>query len=46
MPSRDLLTVVGNLVDNALEAVAGTEPPRRVTVYVCDDDRAAAACGR
>ncbi|MDQ7907905.1 sensor histidine kinase [Phytohabitans sp. ZYX-F-186] len=34
LPARDLLTVVGNLVDNALEAVAGTEPPRRVTVLV------------
>jgi len=34
IPSRDLLTVVGNLVDNALEAVAGTAPPRRVTVLV------------
>ncbi|WP_204011847.1 sensor histidine kinase [Virgisporangium aurantiacum] len=38
LPSRDLLTVVGNLVDNALEAVAGTEPPRRVTVFVRADD--------
>lgn len=34
LPSRDLLTVVGNLVDNALEAVAGTDPPRTVTVLV------------
>jgi len=34
LSSRDLLTVVGNLVDNALEAVAGTEPPRTVTVLV------------
>ncbi|GAA4686062.1 sensor histidine kinase [Phytohabitans rumicis] len=34
LPSRDLLTVVGNLVDNALEAVAGTDPPRKVTVLV------------
>jgi two-component system CitB family sensor kinase len=38
LPSRDLLTVVGNLVDNALEAVAGTAPPRRVTVLVRDGD--------
>lgn len=37
LPSRDLLTVVGNLVDNALEAVAGAEPPRRVTVLVRAD---------
>ncbi|MGC5019551.1 ATP-binding protein [Micromonospora sp. DT47] len=34
LPTADLLTVVGNLVDNALEAVAGTEPPRRVRVFV------------
>ncbi|UWZ33941.1 sensor histidine kinase [Dactylosporangium roseum] len=34
LPSRDLITVVGNLVDNALEAVAGTDPPRRVTVLI------------
>ncbi|SCG75857.1 two-component system, CitB family, sensor kinase [Micromonospora inositola] len=34
LPAADLLTVVGNLVDNALEAVAGTDPPRRVRVYV------------
>jgi two-component system CitB family sensor kinase len=38
LPSRDLLTVVGNLVDNALEALAGTEPPRRVRVLVREDD--------
>ncbi|GGM35586.1 ATP-binding protein [Dactylosporangium sucinum] len=38
LPSRDLITVVGNLVDNALEAVAGTDPPRRVTVLVRQDD--------
>ncbi|GAB3188704.1 two-component system CitB family sensor kinase [Micromonospora palomenae] len=34
LPSADLLTVVGNLVDNALEAVAGNPPPRRVRVFV------------
>ena len=32
IPHRDLLTVVGNLVDNALEAVAAAQPPRRVRV--------------
>ena len=32
VPGRDLLTVVGNLVDNALEAVASARPPRRVRV--------------
>jgi two-component system CitB family sensor kinase len=39
LPGRDLLTVVGNLVDNALEAVMGTEPPRRVTVLVTTEDQ-------
>jgi two-component system CitB family sensor kinase len=38
VPSRDLLTVVGNLVDNALEAVAAAPPPRRVRVLVCEED--------
>ncbi|WBB65258.1 sensor histidine kinase [Micromonospora sp. WMMD812] len=36
LPAGDLLTVVGNLVDNALEAVASGEPPRRVRVYVAE----------
>jgi two-component system CitB family sensor kinase len=40
LPSRDLLTVVGNLVDNALEAVATVDPPRRVTVLVRQGDDA------
>ena len=31
LPARDLVTVVGNLVDNALDAVSGTPPQRRVT---------------
>ncbi|WP_306204416.1 sensor histidine kinase [Actinoplanes sp. RD1] len=39
VPTRDLLTVVGNLVDNALEAVALAEPPRRVRVLVRQDER-------
>ena len=40
LPTGDLLTVVGNLVDNALEAVAGTPAPRRVRVFVgaADDE--------
>jgi two-component system, CitB family, sensor kinase len=38
VPSRDLLTVVGNLVDNALEAVALAEPPRRVSVLVRQEE--------
>ncbi|MEU4692502.1 sensor histidine kinase [Actinoplanes sp. NPDC023714] len=32
--ARDLLTVVGNLVDNALEAVAARDLPRRVRVLI------------
>ncbi|MGW4940726.1 sensor histidine kinase [Actinoplanes sp. NPDC004185] len=40
LPSRDLLTVVGNLVDNALEAVAAAPPPRRVRVLVREQDAA------
>ncbi|MEH0982536.1 sensor histidine kinase [Micromonospora sp. CPCC 205556] len=38
LPTADLLTVVGNLVDNALEAVATAEPPRRVRVRVVATD--------
>ncbi|MEU4236252.1 sensor histidine kinase [Actinoplanes sp. NPDC026619] len=38
LAGRDLLTVVGNLVDNALEAVTGTPPPRTVTVLVVEND--------
>ena len=33
-----LTTVVGNLVDNAMDAVAGCEPPRRVVVEIVEDD--------
>ncbi|GAA3930321.1 sensor histidine kinase [Streptomyces gulbargensis] len=33
LPARDLVTVLGNLVDNAVEAVSGT-PQARVTVTV------------
>jgi two-component system CitB family sensor kinase len=40
LASRDLLTVVGNLVDNALEAVAGTPLPRKVTVLIVENDDA------
>jgi two-component system CitB family sensor kinase len=38
LPSRDVLTVVGNLVDNALEAVASTAAPRRVRVLVRQEE--------
>nr|WP_127125397.1 ATP-binding protein [Georgenia sp. SYP-B2076] len=37
--SRDLVTVVGNLVDNALDAVAGTAEPR-VEVSLVEDEEA------
>ncbi|MFI9639899.1 ATP-binding protein [Micromonospora sp. NPDC051925] len=37
LPAADLLTVVGNLVDNALEAVADAPPPRRVRVRVNEE---------
>jgi two-component system CitB family sensor kinase len=40
LPIGDLLTVVGNLVDNALEAVVGSDAPRRVRVFVGTPDRA------
>jgi two-component system CitB family sensor kinase len=35
--ARDAVTVVGNLVDNAIDAAAETGPPRRVTVGVRAD---------
>ena len=35
--SRDLVTVVGNLVDNAIEAALDAPPPRRVAVTVRSD---------
>jgi two-component system CitB family sensor kinase len=34
---RDLVTVVGNLVDNAIDASASAAPPRRVTVTIRTD---------
>jgi two-component system CitB family sensor kinase len=33
-----LTTVVGNLVDNAMDAVSGQEPPRRVEVEIVEDE--------
>ncbi|MGB9378347.1 MAG: sensor histidine kinase [Mycobacteriales bacterium] len=35
-----LVTIVGNLIDNALDAVAVSAPPRRVTVRLTYDDDA------
>jgi two-component system CitB family sensor kinase len=37
--ARDLVTVVGNLVDNALDAALAGSPPRRVAVTVRADGR-------
>ena len=34
LPAHDLITLVGNLVDNALDAVAGAPGERRVSVSV------------
>ncbi|GLY65376.1 ATP-binding protein [Amycolatopsis taiwanensis] len=34
--TKSLLTVLGNLIDNAVEAVAGEPGPRRVDVHVSD----------
>ena len=33
-----LITVLGNLVDNAMEALVGQPPPRRVLVEIVEDD--------
>ncbi|WP_017626768.1 sensor histidine kinase [Nocardiopsis chromatogenes] len=35
--ARDLVTLVGNLVDNAIDAALAAEPPRRVTVTARGD---------
>jgi two-component system, CitB family, sensor kinase len=35
---RDLVTVVGNLIDNAIDAALAAPPPRRVTVTVRQDE--------
>jgi sensor histidine kinase regulating citrate/malate metabolism len=37
VPARDLVTVLGNLIDNAFDAVAG-RPTRRVDVVLSGDD--------
>jgi two-component system CitB family sensor kinase len=36
--AANLMTVIGNLVDNALDAVAPQPEPRTVTVHLADDD--------
>jgi two-component system CitB family sensor kinase len=35
---RDLVTMVGNLIDNAIDAALAAPPPRRVTVTVRQDE--------
>ncbi|MGN6243130.1 MAG: sensor histidine kinase [Motilibacteraceae bacterium] len=40
VPARDLVTVVGNLVDNAVDAVLETPPPRKVHVLIERDEAA------
>ncbi len=35
--AADLMTILGNLIDNALDAVAGRPEPRTVTVELADD---------
>lgn len=38
VPAADLVTILGNLVDNAVEPVLAADPPRRVEVLLrCDD---------
>lgn len=37
---RDLVTLVGNLVDNAIDAAQAAPPPRRVTVTIREEDGA------
>jgi two-component system CitB family sensor kinase len=36
--TQSLLTVLGNLIDNAVDAVAGQAEPRSVTVHVAETD--------
>jgi two-component system CitB family sensor kinase len=35
VPNRDLITILGNLIDNAVDAAAATEAPHRVSVSLC-----------
>ena len=35
VPNRDLITILGNLIDNAVDAAAGSEAPHRVAVSLC-----------
>ncbi|MDX6432896.1 MAG: two-component system, CitB family, sensor kinase [Streptosporangiaceae bacterium] len=44
--SRDLVTLVGNLVDNAIEAALEAPPPRKVAVTVRADEQGTVVCVR
>ena len=35
VPNRDMITILGNLIDNAVDAAAATETPHRVAVSLC-----------
>ena len=35
MPNRDLITILGNLIDNAVDAAVASEAPHRVAVSLC-----------
>lgn len=35
LPTRDLITILGNLIDNAVDAAAASSAPHRVAVSVC-----------
>ncbi len=37
VPNRDLITILGNLIDNAVDAAAAGEAPHRVAVSLRDD---------
>ena len=36
--AQSLMTIIGNLIDNAMEAVAAQPAPRTITVHLQDDD--------
>jgi two-component system CitB family sensor kinase len=38
LPPRDLVTLVGNLIDNAIDAAAEAPPPRKVVVTLAQED--------
>ena len=40
VPNRDLITILGNLIDNAVDAAAAGEAPHRVAVSLCSGPEA------